>query len=153
MRTWHSNTRRSNTWRSTLFAVAATGLSGLPANAQEAIGMKLEASGFVMREANTPKKLERLKSVPAHKFIRRMKNGTPYYVYADPTYCKCALIGNQNAMNSYREMVKPITPPPGYREFADNMGGSGGSVERDMVEDMGDDGEIGMEDDLFHPGF
>jgi hypothetical protein len=33
------------------------------------------------------------------------------------------------------------------------MGGAGGSVERDMVEDMGDDGEIGMEDDLFHPGF
>lgn len=141
------------TWRSTIFAVAAAGLSGLPANAQEAVGMKLEAAGFVMREANTPKKLERLQSIPPHKFVRRVKNGTPYYVYADPTYCKCALIGNQEAMNSYRDMVRPITPPPGYREFAGNMSGSGDSVERDMIDDMRDDGEIGMDDDLFHPGF
>ena len=113
--------------------------------------MKLEAAGFVMREANTLQKMERLKSVPPHKFVRRVKNGTPYYIYADPTYCKCALIGNQDAMNSYRDMVKPITPPPGYREFAGNMGGD--NVERDIIHDMRDDGEIGMDDDLFHPGF
>lgn len=140
-------------WRPFLVAAAVTGFSGPSAEAQEAIGMKLEASGFVMREADTAKKLERLKTLPPHKFVRRTKNGTPYYIYADPTYCKCALIGNQDAMNSYRDMVKPIAPPPGYREFAGNMSGSGESVERDMVEDMGGDGEIGMEDDLFHPGF
>jgi hypothetical protein len=139
-------------WRSTLVAAAATALPGLPAAAQEAIGMKLEAAGFVMREANTPKKLERLRSVPPHKFLRRVKNGTPYYVYADPTYCKCALIGSQAAMTTYRDMVKPITPPPGYRDFAGNISGSD-SVERDMIYDMQDDGEIGMDDDLFHPGF
>ncbi len=141
------------TWRSLLFATALAGFSGVPAGAQEAIGMKLEAAGFVMREANTPKKLERLKSIPPHKFVRRLKNGTPYYVYADPTYCKCALIGSQAAMNSYRDLVKPMTPPPGYREFAGNMGGSGASVESEMLDDMSHDGEDGMEDDLFFPGF
>lgn len=140
-------------WRSTLFAATAAAFSAVPTKAQEAIGMKLEAAGFVMREANTSRKMERLKTLPPHKFVRRMKNGTPYYIYADPAYCKCALIGNQDAMNSYRDMVKPLAPPPGYREFAGNMSGSGESVERNMVEDMSDDGEIGMEDDLFHPGF
>ena len=74
------------TWRSTVFAMATAGLSGLPASAQEAIGMKLEAAGFVMREANTPKKLARLKTLPPHKFVRRMKNGAAYFNYADPTY-------------------------------------------------------------------
>jgi hypothetical protein len=140
-------------WRSTLVAAAATALPGLPAVAQEAIGMKLEAAGFVMREANTPKKLERLRSVPPHKFLRRVRNGTPYYVYADPTYCKCALIGSQAAMTAYRDMVRPITPPPGYRDFAGNISGSGDSVERDMIDDMASDGEIGMDEDLFQPGF
>jgi hypothetical protein len=141
------------TWRSTIFVIATAGLSSLPANAQEAIGMKLEAAGFVMREANTPQKLERLKTLPPHKFVRRTKNGTPYYIYADTTYCKCALIGSQDAMNSYRDMVTPITPPPGYRDFAGNISGSSDSVARDMFSDMRDDGEIGMDDDLFHPGF
>jgi hypothetical protein len=51
-------------WRWTLYGIAAAGLCCLPATAQEAIGMKLEAAGFVMREANTPQKLERLKTLP-----------------------------------------------------------------------------------------
>jgi len=140
------------TCRSTLLAIAAAGLTGMPAEAQEAIGMKLEAAGFIMREANTPKKLERLKTLPPHKFVRRMKNGAPYYIYADPTYCKCALIGTQAAMNSYRDMVKPITPPPGYRDFAGNISGSGESIVHDMIDDMSQDGDAQMEDDIFNLG-
>ncbi len=136
-----------------LVVAAMAGFSCPPAGAQEAIGMKLEAAGFVMREANTSKKLERLKTLPPHKFVRRTKNGSPYYIYADPTYCKCALIGSQAAMNSYRDMVRPITPPPGYREFAGNMGGSGDSMASEMFEDMSHNGEAGMEDDIFFPGF
>lgn len=129
--------------------VLAASLPGLPAGAQEAIGMKLEAAGFVMREANTPKKLERLRTLPPHKFVRRMKNGAPYYIYADPTYCKCALIGNQDAMNSYRDMIKPITPPPGYREFAGNMSGSGESAEQAVIDDMNQDLDSQADDDIF----
>jgi hypothetical protein len=140
-------------WRSGVVAIAAATLTGLPAGAQEAIGMKLEAAGFIMREANTPEKLERLKKLPSHKFVRRTKNGKPFYVYADPIYCKCALVGDQAAMNSYRDMVKPITPPPGYRDFAGNISGSGDSIARDMFDDMRDDGEIGMDEDLFQPSF
>jgi hypothetical protein len=134
-----------------LVGVLAGASAGL-AVAQEAIGMKLEAAGFVMREANTPRKMARLKTLPPHKFVRRMKNGVPYYIYADPTYCKCALIGNQDAMNSYRDMVRPIAPPPGYRDFAGNISGSGESVERDILNDMSHDGDAQMEDDIFHLG-
>lgn len=139
-------------WRSISVGATVATFSAAPVTAQEAIGMKLEAAGFVMREANTPRKLERLKTLPSHKFVRRMKNGAPYYIYADPTYCRCALIGNQDAMKSYRDMVKPISPPPGYRDFAGNISGSGEPVEKDIINDMSHDGDAQMEDDIFNLG-
>jgi hypothetical protein len=95
--------------------------------------------------------MQRLKTLPPHKFVRRMKDGTHYYIYADPTYCRCALIGNEAAMTSYRDMTRPITPPPGYRDFAGNMIG-GEVAERDIIDDMSQDGEAGMEDDIFNLG-
>lgn len=138
--------------RSTLVAAAAAGLSGLPAGAQENIGMKLEAAGFVMREANTPTRMQRLKTLPPHKFVRRMKDRTPYYIYADPTYCRCALIGNEAAMQSFRDMTRPVTPPPGTRDFAGNMSGGGEVAEHDIIDDMSQDGDAGMPDDIFNLG-
>jgi hypothetical protein len=148
-------------WRPYLVAAAMAGLCGPamydPVMAQEATGMRLADAGFVMKEANTPRKMERLQTLPPHKFIRRVKNGVPYYIYADPTYCKCAMIGRQAAMDSYRAMLnaanKPDNAPPGYNDFARNPGGSNGRLESEMITDMGDDGETGMDDDLFHPGF
>lgn len=132
-----------------LAAVVATG----PAAAQESVGMRLESAGFLMRPANTPQKLQRLQSQPARKFVRRVKSGTPYYVYADPDYCRCAYVGTQQAMNSYRDMVSPPKPPPGVRDFQGAPSGSGASIESDMIHDMEDDGAPAGEEDLFHPGF
>jgi hypothetical protein len=98
--------------------------------------------------------MERLQTLPPHKFIRRVKNGVPYYIYADPTYCKCAMIGRQAAMDAYRAaMNKPDNAPPGYSDFARNPGGANGRLESEMITDMTDDGESGMDDDIFHPGF
>jgi len=139
-------------WRPTLFATTFAAFAGLPAEAQkspEGMDMKLTDMGFVMRPADTPEKMARLKSQPPHKFVRRLKNGKPYYVYADPTYCKCALIGNEQAMNNYRDTIRPITPPPGYEEFAKNPGGKIDSAEHETIEDMSSDGEIGVDSDLF----
>jgi hypothetical protein len=72
---------------------------------QEATDMKLEDAGFIARVADTPAKIARLKTVPAHKFIRRVKAGRAYYTYVDPVLCKCAYLGDQDAMNNYRAMV------------------------------------------------
>ena len=57
-----------------------------------------------MRAADTPAGLARLKTVPAHKFIRRVKAGRAYYMYVDPTLCKCVYLGDQDAMNNFRAM-------------------------------------------------
>ena len=67
--------------------------------------MKLEDVGFTMREANTPEKMARLKRIPPRIFVPHRKNGQLYYVYADPDHCKCAFVGNQAAMQAYRDMV------------------------------------------------
>jgi hypothetical protein len=61
-------------------------------------------SGFVMRAADTPAKLERLRSFPKDKFVaRKTRDGRLYYIYADPDLCVCAYVGTPQAMASYRE--------------------------------------------------
>ena len=121
--------------------------------AQEAAGMKLEDSGFKMKEARTEKQMMRLKSLPARKFVRRTRNGVAYYIYADPDYCKCAYIGTQRAMDDYRIARAPVTGLPGYNAQADLTQPSGDNVESDMITDMGEDGDMpGEDDDIFEPG-
>lgn len=89
-----------------LLALLLVGIFCEPAvSAQEATDMKLEDAGFIARTADTPERIARLKSMPARKFIRRIKAGRPYYMYVDPDLCKCVYLGDQDAMNSYRAMV------------------------------------------------
>lgn len=139
--------------RAALCFLIVSGFLGFVALAQEVAGMKLEDSGFKMREANTPEKMTRLKSLPTHKFVRRTRKGVPYFIYADPDYCKCAYVGSQQAMDIFRGMNAPSSGLPGYTGPADTSKPSGANTEADMVTDMGDDGnEPGIEDDIFHPG-
>ena len=126
-----------------LLALLVFGLFGDPAAAQEGKDMHLEDAGFIMRPADTPKKLDRLRALPPRKFVGRRQAGARYFIYADPDYCKCAFVGTQQAMNTYRDMVSargnaptvPIQP-------------SGDSLQDDMIRDM--DTEIGdtSDDDI-----
>jgi len=144
--------------RAALSVLTVSGFLGFAAlaqeaSAQEATGMKLEDAGFKMKEARSEKQMMRLKSIPARKFVRRTRNGMAYYIYADPDYCKCAYIGTQKAMDDYRVASAPVTGLPGYNPQADLTQPSGDNVERDMVTDMGDDGDMpGEDDDIFEPG-
>ena len=72
---------------------------------QEATDMKLADAGFIVRVADTPAKIARLRAVPARKFLRRVKAGRTTYMYVDPDLCKCVYLGGQDAMNNYRAMV------------------------------------------------
>ena len=58
-----------------------------------------------MRVADTPATLARLRTLPPRKFIRRVKAGRPYFMYADPDACKCVFVGDLDAMKSYRDMA------------------------------------------------
>lgn len=129
------------------FAAAASAIIMLCASsafAQRATGMLLEDAGFRMREANTPQKMERLRSLTPHKLIARQKNGVPYYLYADPDDCKCLFIGDKIAFENYRTM--PAQPLQPY-----DVGRGRNPVVSDMVDEMDRDGSLDQ-DDMIDPG-
>jgi hypothetical protein len=96
-----------------LFVFFIAGLLADPASAgQEGTDMKLEDMGFVMRSANTPAQMERLRLLPARKFVARTNGGTRYYLYADPDYCRCVFVGNEVAMKNYQALNAPSSTPP-----------------------------------------
>jgi hypothetical protein len=96
-----------------LFAVFVAGLLADPARAgQERTDMRLEDMGFMMRSANTPEQMERLRLLPVRKFVARTKEGRRYYLYADPDYCQCVFVGNELAMKNYQALNAPSSAPP-----------------------------------------
>jgi len=108
--------------------VFALMLMSAPLFAQEAKDMKLTDAGFIVRPAETPKQLERLRLLPSRTFVVRRKAAKPYYVYADPDYCKCVFLGSEAAMQAYKDMVgkgqamAPTVPAPlPYKGSPDNM--------------------------------
>jgi hypothetical protein len=132
------------------------GLMALPfaatdAPAQLGTEMKLSDAGFVMRIAKSPKQMERLRTIPARRLVARTKDGVRHYLYADPDGCQCVLVGNEQAMRSYRDMVAPPPLPPGMKDFEGAPSDRGVNVEREMIHEMNEDGEPPWEDDIFNP--
>jgi hypothetical protein len=138
--------------RAALLVLLAAPLDGAEAQVtQRANDRDLIAAGFVMRPADTPGKMARLKSIPPHRFTARTKDGVRYYIYADPNDCKCAFVGYQKAFDTYRDMVRAPAPPPGLREFAREP--APGNLEQHlMVQDMDDDAGL-LNGDDFHLRF
>jgi hypothetical protein len=131
--------------------VALLGVTSLAAQSQLGKDMKLEDAGFKMREANTPQKMARLNSIPPYKFVPHRKDGARYYVYADPA-CRCAFVGDDNAMKAYRDMVAPSGRGflPGVGDIGRDTGGV--NLENEMQTEMNDESGTNF-DDIFHPGF
>ncbi len=91
--------------------VLASALCADAAEAQLREEMLMENSGFIMRPANTPQAMERLKILPPRKMVARTKNGQKTYIYADLDGCKCAMIGNEAALKNYRDMPRSVPQP------------------------------------------
>ena len=92
-------------WLGTVLTLAAlTALGGCAAqNAREMDGM-LAAAGFQVRPATTPERLQQLKTLKPRTLIQMEKNGSPYWVVADPTVCQCLYVGNQAAFQRYEQL-------------------------------------------------
>jgi hypothetical protein len=65
----------------------------------------LAASGFQMRLADTPEKLEHLKTLTQRKLVPHQHDGKLYYVYADAQFCQCIYIGDEKAYHRYQQMA------------------------------------------------
>ncbi len=102
--------------------------------------MKLRSAGFKVRLATTPEQIAHLKRMPARIILSRTKDGRKVYVYADPDYCKCMLVGDENALKNYGVMPGL----PGVDDVsADGRRGSEGMVIREMDSDLGDNDIFG----------
>ncbi|QDW37290.1 hypothetical protein FFI89_009135 [Bradyrhizobium sp. KBS0727] len=115
--------------------------------AQQTTGQLLISSGFNPIAATTPEMVTRLMSFPPNQFLLRRKGNRPYYVYADPSGCSCAYVGNVAAMDKYRAAFGALP--------ADTLS-SGGftNPEQNMINSMeNDDAAAQFNNDVFGPDF
>jgi hypothetical protein len=115
--------------RSSFMAImAALSLGGYAATAvgqQSGGNFMFTSTGFQVRYADTPEKLAHLRRLPPDQFVVRKRNGRTYYVYADPTNCRCAYVGTPEAYQNYKTTYDPSQIP-----------GGGVSIEDQMVNEM-----------------
>ena len=65
----------------------------------------LTRAGFKQIPADTPKRVEHLQTLAPHRLIKRTTDGKSYYVFADPSHCKCLFVGNERAYATYKTLV------------------------------------------------
>ena len=90
--------------RLTIFAAlaASTALSGCQTVGSPDREAQLSASGFMRLQADTPRKVANLQSLPQNQivFVQRKKGNA--YIYADYAGCGCSFVGNEAAFQQYQ---------------------------------------------------
>ena len=121
-----------------LFAAPALGQQ------QEAVDMRLRSAGFKLRLATTPAEIALLRRVPPRVMLSRTDQARRYYVYADPDFCRCTFVGDEQALRSFRDMVPPADEQPGASRS--NRPSTTEFLIREMDADLG-------QTDIFGPPF
>jgi len=65
----------------------------------------LTKAGFVLRPADSPHRISEMMKMTPNKFVTRIRNGKPAYLYADPMGCKCVYFGSQQNWDTYRQLL------------------------------------------------
>lgn len=58
---------------------------------------QLVAAGFAYKSVSTPRQQEMLNTLPQFRFLRRVMGDHIFYIYADPKFCNCLYVGDQDA--------------------------------------------------------
>lgn len=92
--------------RSTILCAAALllGVAGC-VSPQQQVSQKedlLAAAGFQVRPADSPHRVAAMKRLPPNKFVMKVVNGNPVYLYADPLDCNCVYFGTQQNWDAYK---------------------------------------------------
>ena len=84
------------------FLVAlALGCASVQARTTESL---LENAGFRTVAANTPERIELLKTLPPNKISPVDRNGQVFYVFSDPAGCRCLRVGRQEQYEIYQRL-------------------------------------------------
>jgi hypothetical protein len=71
----------------------------------------LAAAGFQVRPADSPHRVAAMKRLPPNKFVAKVVNGNPVYLYADPLDCNCVYFGTQqNGTPTSRKCLPSNSP-------------------------------------------
>jgi hypothetical protein len=66
----------------------------------------LQEAGFVRNPADTPEKMERIRSEVQRKVIPvQEEDGQTYYLYADADFCRCLYAGDEFAFRRFEDLV------------------------------------------------
>jgi hypothetical protein len=85
-----------------LLAALALACASVKARSTESL---LESAGFKSVAANTPERIELLKTLPAKKVTAVDRNGQTFYVYSDPDGCRCLRVGREEQNEMYQRLV------------------------------------------------
>ena len=97
--------RASRAIRATVGIALAVAACATP---QQQVSQKedlLAAAGFQVRPADSPHRVAAMKRLPANKFVTKVVNGNPVYLYADPLVCDCVYLGTQQYWDVYRREI------------------------------------------------
>jgi len=75
----------------------------------------LAASGFKMKLADTPQKMEALKGLPQRKLVPQQHEGKVYFYYADATSCKCLYVGSERSYQKFEKLAAERKMAQDYR--------------------------------------
>ena len=86
-------------------ALAALALSGCVSQSDVVAdrGTLLSAAGFVPRPANTPERIQSLRSLPPGQVVQQPRGDEFIYVMADPVVCNCLYSGDSAAYGRYQQ--------------------------------------------------
>ena len=86
--------------------VLLTGCAGSGNMSPLQTDMLLVRAGFQLHTADTPKKLDFLKSLPQNELVHKMYDEKMFYFYADGSSCKCVYVGDDQAYLRFKQSVK-----------------------------------------------
>jgi hypothetical protein len=129
---------------SALLIIALTGCAALaigePTPRQRAMDLEpmLSAAGFHMIPADTPEKLQHLKSLPALKVNYYVgKDGAIRYWFADPDYCHCLYLGDEAAYQKYENLRVHARIAENEQEAAEENYEAQQQMEMNMMDPFG----------------
>jgi hypothetical protein len=65
----------------------------------------LSASGFSIRPADTEKRQTLIAQLPSRRFVEKVRDGKPVFLYADADVCHCLYVGDDKAYSRLQSTI------------------------------------------------
>lgn len=90
-----------------LATVACAGVeSDMQASEASDVESTLRTAGFRLIPADTPARIDSMRTLPPLAFSRVMREDRAYFVYADPRSCLCLWVGTAPQMQHYARLAE-----------------------------------------------